>query len=132
MLNRFTRALLALALVVGFVVASGAPAQAARSDCPAAKLCTFWDWDYKGAHYDYTSPTGTCIEIGYPWDDETSSIVNNRSIPVRFYVNHGCSPNFWDLSLHPNSANSGLALCCSNDEMSSFYISWSPPGGLNY
>jgi hypothetical protein len=134
--NRLVYAFLAMVILLGVTasvnITAVGKAQAAYNDCPDAKLCTFWDWDYKGSHYDYTSPFYTCIEIGAPWDNETSSIVNKRSIPVRFYTNHGCLPATWDVSVRGNSGAIELALCCSNDRMSSFMISWDPPGGLHF
>lgn len=131
-INRLCYAFVALMLTLGVIATFPSKAEAAYNDCPDAKLCTFLDWDYKGAHYDYTSPFYKCIEIGWPWDNETSSIVNKRSIPAKFYDNHGCVPSSRDVSVRANAGIIELSLCCMNDRASSFMISWDPPGGLHY
>lgn len=58
--------------------------------CNGGRVCTYWDTNYGGSMYYYTGPTDYCIEIGEPWDNDISSIVNNTAYPVKFYQFHGC------------------------------------------
>lgn len=83
----------ATALVTaGVLVGSGAPANAAASDCGSNGICLFQDTYYGGRMLDITR-IGACIENlkGWEFNDITSSVINNSSTTIRLYqdTNHG-------------------------------------------
>lgn len=87
-LTRFAAALLFTTSLVA-AVAPAAPA-AASVPCPQNVVCTYWDTNYGGAMYYYSSPYYQCIEVGEPWDNDISSAFNRTSVTIYFYHGHGC------------------------------------------
>lgn len=85
-LSKLAVAAVALLTVLWF---TATPAAASGPACPAGKYCTYWDTT-GGAMY-YYSPVPGCIEIGAPWDNNTSQHVNKSAWWVDVYPNHGCS-----------------------------------------
>lgn len=93
MLNKLRTILVALALAATLTaVTAAAPPAAAQASiaCPANVLCTYWDTNYNGSMYYYSSPYYTCIEIGAPWDNNISSVFNRTAATVRLYQGHNC------------------------------------------
>lgn len=50
----------------------------------------------------YYTPRAGCIEIGAPWDNNSSSYANNSPYTVTIYVNHGCG-GFFSQSVDKNN-----------------------------
>lgn len=86
-------AMAVVALVAGAVgaVALASPASA-YPNCSAGRVCTYWDINFGGSMYYYTGPYWTCINVGYPWNDNISSVANTvSSMRVEFWTDAGCS-----------------------------------------
>jgi hypothetical protein len=114
---RFLKRVAVIATVVLTLLGVGATAANATSSCPAGKFCTFWDAT-GGAMYYYT-PVGGCIEVGYPWDDNSSSYYNRSSYGVKIYPTHGCG---FVVNQYIHSGDWLIEGYEFNDTMSSFYF----------
>jgi peptidase inhibitor family I36 len=94
LVSGFKRRLAAIiaALVVGTVgaVVVASPASA-YTNCSPGRVCTYWDISYGGSMYYYTGPYWTCINVGYPWNDQISSVANTVStMRVEFWTDANC------------------------------------------
>lgn len=105
---------------VGFTAAP-----ATMISCPAAYLCTYEDYGFAGQMYYYTGPFNACITIGAPWTNMISSVINNKSIPVRLYYNI-CSSNLFNQNMGPNSDKYTLGAALDN-HVKSMWIGFTPP-----
>jgi hypothetical protein len=110
-------------LVAGLAV-SATPALA-YPNCSPDRVCTYWDANYGGSMYYYTGPFYTCINIGYPWNDQISSaantFANNR---VEFWTDAGCGG--WHTILNyggrSGDGNANFGNIGLNDQFSSLMI----------
>lgn len=119
-------AMAVVALVAGAVgaVALASPASA-YPNCSSDRVCTYWDSSYGGSMYYYTGPFYTCINIGYPWNDQISSaantFANNR---VEFWTDAGCGG--WHTILNyggrSGDGNANFGNIGLNDQFSSLMI----------
>lgn len=105
---RFKRALAALLVALlataGTQAVTAAPAGAhVANGCQDGWFCTYWDYDFGGAMYAYSSPQWSCVNIGGGWDNQISGIHNNRPFYVSLWSEPGCTgaqltedpPNSW-------------------------------------
>jgi hypothetical protein len=117
-----------IALVVGVAtvnIATAEPAAAAYENCSGTgKVCTYWDINGGGAMYYYTGPYHSCINIGYPWNDNISSIQNKIGVKVRFYQNAGCNGAWDQVGPYCNCTSDHLNTITwpLNDALSSLWI----------
>ncbi len=90
--KRMLAALATMVLVtMGALVVTSEPALA-LPNCSSGRVCTYWDSNGGGSMYYYTGPYDTCLDIGYPWNDNISSAQNTISNRrVRFYSEAGCT-----------------------------------------
>lgn len=93
MRRRIGTILAALALASGITAVAASPAYAAWEGCPTNAVCTYLHANGGTPVYYYTGPIGTCIDIGYPYDENISSVWNRMLFhKVQFYqVNDTCS-----------------------------------------
>jgi peptidase inhibitor family I36 len=97
----------------------------AYTNCSPDHVCTYWDSNYSGSMYYYTGPFYTCINIGYPWNDQISSaantFANNR---VEFWTDAGCGG--WHTILNyggrSGDGNANFGNIGLNDQFSSLMI----------
>jgi hypothetical protein len=86
--TRIASIIAALALAMGITFVAASPAHAAWEGCPTgARVCTYINANGGTPVYYYTGPIGTCIDIGYPYDEEISSVWNRFTFhKVYFYM----------------------------------------------
>ncbi|MGV9557303.1 peptidase inhibitor family I36 protein [Streptomyces sp. NPDC003401] len=107
----------ATALVAGgMLVASGAPANAAESDCGTNQICLFQDYNYGGRMLNITR-IGACIENlkGWEFNDITSSVVNNSATTIRLYQDIGHGGKYVRLTPGERIANLSSVTIYNND-----------------
>lgn len=76
----------------------GGFALTASIPCPANVVCTYSEANYGGDMY-YYSALGSCTEIGPLWSGRISSIINNKTLPIRAHYNAGCSTHIWNVTI---------------------------------
>jgi len=121
-------AALLMVVVVG-LLATGSPASAAFSNCPSNKFCVWIDSNGGGTMYYWdTAYLGHCQNIGYPFNDQVSSIRNNYSSPwkVSTYYDANCLGGITsDYSTFQGYVGSGQQMNLTgfhNDQSSSFKV----------
>jgi hypothetical protein len=79
-------------LVVLGLAGVASPAYASWEGCSYEMVCTYWTRGGTLPVYYYTGPkTGTCIDIGEPWDNDISSVWNRfLNHRVLFYPWENC------------------------------------------
>lgn len=105
-IRRRVAAALATIVAFGLVIAvSGNPAYADIA-CPLNVVCTYSEANWHGDMY-YYSGLGSCTEIGPLWSGRISSIINNKTLPVKAHYNTGCSTSIWNTTInnYPNTNN---------------------------
>jgi hypothetical protein len=80
---------------VRVITFNGAPASGgmtqALSDCGAVpRFCIYWNGAYVTPVYQFTGVSYTCINIGPPWNNQTSSVYNKYGFTIRMYFFSGC------------------------------------------
>lgn len=106
MLNRIKNALIVGLLVLAGIGVAAAPAHADIA-CPLNVVCTYSEANYHGEMYFY-SGLGTCTPIGPLWSGRISSIINNKTLPVRAHYNStNCQTSIWNVTInnYPNTNN---------------------------
>lgn len=106
---------------------AGPPAGLTGTPCPGGKLCTYWDTFWWGSVYAYSVPFGpypVCIQIGEPWDNDTSSVRNNTNRTVQFHTDHGCGNSGLNVRQYGPGVSDDWGGTIWNDRMSS--IKWMP------
>lgn len=127
-MTRARRAFAAALLVVGLFATVGAAtpvAALATIPCPAAVVCTYDGYGFSGDMYYYSGPFNACITIGSAWSGRISSVINNKSIPVRLYYNI-CSSNWWNKDVGPNDESYTLNVPLDG-HVHSIWIGFEPP-----
>lgn len=82
----------ALLGVAGALVVTEAPASAHETNgCYTGQFCTWIDEGYGGSMYYYTYGAGACVNIGWPFDNAISSVINLRYNSVVLYDGYYCS-----------------------------------------
>lgn len=113
MKQKIAAILAALFIVVGGVVATATPTQAAPSasitiatqvearslaDCDLHQLCTWKSNNFSGSPYFYTltgMSDGQCTNIGGTWNNAINSVAMAEWVyEARFYTGSGCSGSF--------------------------------------
>lgn len=91
-LRKFLAALgITLLGIAGTLAITEAPASAHDSNgCVSGQLCTYWDWGWGGAMYYYTYPAGACVNVGGSWNNQISSLVNDRGGSITLFDNYYC------------------------------------------
>ncbi|MEU0135768.1 peptidase inhibitor family I36 protein [Streptomyces sp. NPDC006296] len=113
---RLPAAVAVTAWATSAVLLSGAPAQAAESDCGSNQICLFQDYGYGGRMLNITR-IGTCIENlkGWEFNDITSSVINNSPVTVRLYQDIGHGGKYVRLTPGEKIANLSSVTIYNND-----------------
>ena len=78
-------------------------------------------WNTSGGnplYYYSVAPLYTCVNIGYPWTNQISSVYNRTGYSVRLYADSGCFVGGVQFVVHPGEAFSFSGLY--NDNWASF------------
>jgi hypothetical protein len=107
--------LAALVAMLGGLAIVSAPAQAAATDCPAARICVWKGVQYDGARYDFAeySFRNACFSIGGSFNDQVNSVRLNQPQGlghVTFWSNSGCSGTLITIPVG-NSFNNSIKDC---------------------
>lgn len=120
MFKRILAAMLIAVTGLGITLITPTAAMASYDDCPAGKFCTYWDLNGGGAQYYYSQqPSGTCINIGNPWNDQVTSVYNRTDLVVWVYKDANCTSTYDGIIPYWPWNKKNLTDVFMNDEISS-------------